>query len=284
VRRASREGIVALVPTVLLTGASTGIGRASAERLGRAGWRVLAGARSQQDLDALAQLPGTEPVRLDVTSDEDVDAAAALVGERLDALVNNAGIAVTGPVEGLPVQEWRDQLEVNLLGQVRVTRALLPAVIAARGRIVNMSSIGGRTALPLFGPYAASKYALEAMNDSLRRELRAHGVEVVAIEPGAIATPIWGKGIDQAEARLAGMTEAAQRRYEPQIAAVRKAAKRAAVEGLDPGEVAEAVVQALTAGRPRTRYVIGREARIQAVLARILPDRALDAVIGRVLR
>jgi NAD(P)-dependent dehydrogenase (short-subunit alcohol dehydrogenase family) len=272
------------VPTVLLTGASTGIGRATAERLGRAGWHVLAGARSQADLDALAALPGSEPLRLDVTSDDDVAAAAARVGDRLDALVNNAGIAVTGPVEGLPLQAWRDQLEVNLIGQVRVTRALLPAVLAARGRIVNMSSIGGRSALPLFGPYSASKFGLEAFSDSLRRELRGQGVEIVAIEPGAIATPIWGKGAAAAEANLADLDEAVERRYERQIAAVRKAAERAAVEGLDPGEVAEVVERALTAGRPRTRYVVGREARVQAVMARVLPDRALDAVIGRVLR
>jgi NAD(P)-dependent dehydrogenase (short-subunit alcohol dehydrogenase family) len=272
------------VPTVLLSGASTGIGRASAERLGRAGWRVLAGARSDADLAALAELPGTQPVRLDVTSDADVAAVADTVGERLDALINNAGIAVTGPVEGLPLSAWRDQLEVNLLGQVRVTQALLPAVIAAHGRIVNMSSIGGRMALPLFGPYAASKYALEAMNDSLRRELRGHGVEVVAIEPGAIATPIWGKGIGEAERQLAELGDAPRQRYEGLIAAVRKAAKRSAMEGLDPDEVAQVVERALTARRPRTRYVVGREARVQAVMARALPDRAVDALVGRVLR
>lgn len=270
--------------TVLLSGASSGIGRATAERLGRAGWRVLAGARSDADLEALAQLPGTEPLRLDVTSDDDVAAAATRVGDRLDALVNNAGIAVTGPVEGLPLQAWRDQLEVNLLGQVRVSKALLPAVLAARGRIVNMSSIGGRTTLPLFGPYSASKYGLEAFNDALRRELRGQGVYVVAVEPGAIATPIWGKGLAEAEERVSGLDDAQRRRYERLIGAVRRAAERASVEGLDPAVVAEVVEQALTAGRPRTRYVVGREARVQAVLARILPDRALDAVVGRVLR
>jgi NAD(P)-dependent dehydrogenase (short-subunit alcohol dehydrogenase family) len=268
------------MPTVLLTGASTGIGRATTGRLGRAGWRVLAGARRDEDLAELATLPGTEPLRLDVTSDDDVAAAAATVGERLDALVNNAGIAVTGPVETLPISAWRDQLEVNLLGQVRVTQALLPAVIAARGRIVNMSSIGGRQALPLFGPYAASKFALEAMTDSLRRELRGQGVHVVAVEPGAIATPIWGKGMAEAERRIGEVPQ----RYEGMIAAVRRQAERAAVEGLDPDEVAAAVEAALTAARPRTRYVVGREARVQAVLARVLPDRALDALIGRVLR
>jgi NAD(P)-dependent dehydrogenase (short-subunit alcohol dehydrogenase family) len=245
---------------------------------------VLAGARSDADLEALAALPGTQPIRLDVTSDDDVDAAAQAAGEHLDALVNNAGIAVTGPVEGLPVEAWREQLEINLLGQVRVTRALLPAVIAARGRVVNMSSIGGRMALPLFGPYSASKFALEAMNDALRRELRPHGVVVVAIEPGASATPIWGKGTSSAEAHLATLGESARQRYGSLIATIRRQAEKAAVDGLDPDAVAAVVETALTAKRPRTRYVVGREARVQSLMVRALPDRAVDAVIGRVLR
>jgi NAD(P)-dependent dehydrogenase (short-subunit alcohol dehydrogenase family) len=270
--------------TVLITGASTGIGRACAERLAGAGWRVLAGARGEGDLAALAAVPGVEPRRLDVTSACDVAAAAATVGDSLDALVNNAGIAVTGPVEVLPLEAWREQIEVNLLGQVAVTRALLPALLGARGRIVNMSSIGGRSALPLFGPYAASKFALEAFGDALRRELRGTGVEVVAVEPGAIATPIWGKGIAEADAKTASMTDEQQRRYGGVIAAVRREAEKAAVEGVAPEEVAAAVETALTADRPRTRYVVGQRARVQAVLTRVLPDRAMDALVGRMLR
>jgi NAD(P)-dependent dehydrogenase (short-subunit alcohol dehydrogenase family) len=270
--------------TVLITGASTGIGRACAERLAGSGWRVLAGARSEGDLEALATLAGVEPLRLDVTSASDVDAAAAAVGDSLDALVNNAGIAVTGPVEVLPLESWREQLEVNLVGQVAVTRALLPALLRARGRIVNMSSIGGRSALPLFGPYAASKFALEAMNDSLRRELRGQGVEVVAVEPGAIATPIWGKGIAEADAKTAVMSEAQRGRYGGLIAAVRREAEKAAVDGVAPAAVAAVVEIALTADRPRTRYVVGPRARVQAVLTRVLPDRAMDALVGRMLR
>jgi NAD(P)-dependent dehydrogenase (short-subunit alcohol dehydrogenase family) len=272
------------MPTVLLSGASSGIGRACAERLGRAGWRVLAGARRDADLDALGALPGVEPLRLDVLAEADVTAAATAAGERLDALVNNAGVAVTGPVEALPLEAWREQLEVNLLGQVALTRAVLPAVVRAGGRIVNMSSIGGRAALPLFGPYAASKFALEAMTDALRRELRGQGVTVVAVEPGPIATPIWAKGLAEADGLLAGMTADQHRRYDELIAAVRRQAERAQTEGLDPAEVAAVVETALTARRPRTRYVVGREARIQAVLARVLPDRAMDALVARALR
>ena len=272
------------MPTVLLTGASSGIGRACAARLGRAGWRVLAGARSDAALEELGALPGVEPLRLDVTSDADIVAAASTAGDRLDALVNNAGIAVTGPVEGLPVTAWREQMEINLFAQVAVTRAVLPAIIRSRGRIVNMSSIGGRQALPLLGPYAASKYALEAMTDSLRRELRGHGVEVVAIEPGAVATPIWGKGLAEADEYLDKTSEEIRQRYATLIRAIRREAKRNAVKGLDADTVAVAVEQALTATRPRTRYVVGRDARVQAVIARLLPDRAVDALIGRVLR
>jgi NAD(P)-dependent dehydrogenase (short-subunit alcohol dehydrogenase family) len=272
------------MPTVLITGASTGIGRACAERLAGAGWRVLAGARGEADLDALAAVPGVEPLRLDVTSASDVEAAAATVGDALDALVNNAGIAVTGPIEALPLESWREQIEVNLLGQVAVTRALLPALLRARGRIVNMSSIGGRSALPLLGPYAASKFALEAFNDALRRELRSEGIEVVAVEPGSIATPIWGKGLAEADAKTADMTQEQWRRYGGMIAAVRREAEKAGVEGVAPEAVAAVVETALTADRPRTRYVIGRRARVQAVLTRVLPDRAMDALVGRALR
>jgi NAD(P)-dependent dehydrogenase (short-subunit alcohol dehydrogenase family) len=272
------------VPTALLTGASSGIGRATAERLSAAGWRVLAGARREEDLQALAALPGVEPLRLDVTDETQIAAAAEHAGERLDALVNNAGIAVAGPIEALPVETWRRQLEVNVIGQVAVTRALLPALLRSRGRIVNMSSISGRSAAPLLGPYAASKFALEAVNDALRRELRAEGVEVVAIEPGGFATPIWRKSLAEADALLGELGADQQRRYGGLIAAVRRQAESAATNGGDPAAVAAAVETALTAARPRTRYVVGREARVLAGLTRVLPDRALDALIARALR
>ena len=263
----------------LVTGASTGIGRACAIHLGQLGYEVLAGVRSESDAPH-----GTEPVRLDVTSEEDIAAAVVRVGGNLAALVNNAGIAVSGPVEGVPVQEWRRQIEVNFLGQVAVTRALLPALLRARGRVVNLSSIGGRVAGPLFGPYAASKFALEAMTDALRREVEQFGVRVVSVEPGGIATPIWDKGIEDAERLVGEMPAEARQRYGTLIAAVRRAAEKASRDGLPPEAVAEVVGRALIARRPRTRYVIGREAKVQAALARLLPDRAVDALIARALR
>jgi NAD(P)-dependent dehydrogenase (short-subunit alcohol dehydrogenase family) len=272
--------IVGQMPRLaLVTGASTGIGRACAVHLAGLGFEVLAGVRDPADAPE-----GLEPVRLDVTSESDVAAAAERVGGELHALVNNAGIAISGPVEVVPIEEWRRQLEVNLLGQIAVTRALLPAILRARGRIVNMSSIGGRVANPLFGPYSASKFALEAVSDALRREVAADGVRVVSVEPGGIATPIWGKGMDDARRVVSGMTEEQERRYSKLIAAVTKAVERIAREGLPPEEVARVVGEAITTDRPRARYVVGREAKVQALAARLLPDRAFDALMSAYLR
>ena len=272
------------MPTVLLTGASSGIGRACAERLGRAGWRVLAGARRPEDLESLRALPGVEPLRLDVTDEADVASAAAAAGARLDTLVNNAGIAVAGPVELVDVADWRRQFEVNVLGQVAVTRALLPALLGGRGRIVNMASVSGRVALPLFAPYSASKFALEAVTDALRRELRPQGVDVIAIEPGAMATPIWTKTLEETRPPVARMTDDQQRRYGSIIANAQALARHNATDAHDPAAVSAAVETALTAPRPRTRYLIGWEARAQTVLARVLPDRAFDALVVGTLR
>jgi NAD(P)-dependent dehydrogenase (short-subunit alcohol dehydrogenase family) len=258
----------------LVTGASTGIGRACALHLAGLGFHVLAGVRDPADAP-----DGLEPLRLDVTSESDVAAAAERVGGELHALVNNAGIALTGPVEVVPLDDWRRIVDVNLLVPVAVTRALLPAVIRARGRVVNMSSIGGRVANPLLGPYSATKFALEAVSDSLRREVAAHGVKVVSIEPGGIATPIWDKGLDDGRRITRDMPEEAARRYAKLIPAVIQVAERLGREGLPPEAVAEVVGKAVTTRRPRARYVIGRDAKVQATAARLLPDAAMDALI-----
>jgi NAD(P)-dependent dehydrogenase (short-subunit alcohol dehydrogenase family) len=263
----------------LVTGTSTGIGRAIAIALARRGFEVLAGVRRPDDAP-----PGLESLVLDVTSPDDIAAAASRVGGALHALVNNAGIVVTGPVEVVPVEEWRRQFEVNLIGQVAVTRALLPALVSARGRIVNLSSVSGRVALPMVGPYAASKFALEAVTDALRREVGPQGVHVVSVEPGGIATPLWDKSRAEAERTLAAMPAEVRRRYDDLIDAMLRHSERLARDGLPPEAVAEVVADALTVRRPRTRYVIGREAKAQALLARLLPDRAFDAFIARALR
>jgi NAD(P)-dependent dehydrogenase (short-subunit alcohol dehydrogenase family) len=277
IHAAERMRIVGWMPRLaLVTGASTGIGRATAVHLASLGFDVLAGVRDPADAPE-----GTEALRLDVTSEADIAAAAERVGAELHALVNNAGIAVMGPVEIVPVGEWRRVLEINVLGQVAVTQALLPAILAARGRIVNMSSIGGRVANPLFGPYSGSKFALEAVSDSLRREVAPHGVHVVSVEPGGISTPIWGKGLSDARDIIAGSTPEQERRYSAVIAGVTKIAERLARDGLPPQAVAEVVGEAVTTARPRARYVVGRDAKVQALAARLLPDRVLDALIRR---
>jgi NAD(P)-dependent dehydrogenase (short-subunit alcohol dehydrogenase family) len=271
---------------VLVTGASTGIGRCCTLHLARRGATVIAGVRRREDGDAVAaEGPAgrVRPVRLDVTDPEAACAAVAGV-DALHGLVNNAGIAVTGPLEFMPLEELRRQFEVNVIGQLAVTQACLEALRRAQGRIVNVSSIGGRVAGPLYGPYSASKFALEALSDALRRELRGSGVRVSVVEPGGIATPIWERGLAAADALYAAMPPVAHERYDALVASVRADAGRTAAEGLPPQAVADVVEHALTAVRPRTRYLVGREAKIGANLARVLPDRAVDALVARSLR
>jgi NAD(P)-dependent dehydrogenase (short-subunit alcohol dehydrogenase family) len=269
---------------VIVTGASSGIGEATARYLRSLGFDVLAGVRREEDAERLRE-DGIRPLILDVTDADSIDGARDEVAEReLAALVNNAGVAVAGPLEFVPVDELRYQLEVNVVGQVAVTQAFLPALRRGRGRIVNISSIGGRVALPMAGPYAASKFALEAISDSLRREVRSHGVDVVVIEPGGIKTPIWEKGGAKADALRARMPPEAEGLYGELIGAVRAETEKIATErGLPPSAVAEVVGEALTARRPRARYLVGRDAKLRAALSRVIPDRVLDRLIGRAL-
>ena len=275
---------------VLVTGSSTGIGRATALRLDSLGFRVFAGVRKPADGEALeAEATGQlQSLIVDVADEASVDAAAREIakatGERLIGLVNNAGITVTGPLEGLAVDEWRRQFEVNVLGQVAVTKAFLPMLRAAKGRVVFMSSVGGRSALPLVGPYSASKHAIEAIGDSLRQELRPHGVKVSIVEPGSVATPIWEKGEADATTAREEFGDDVERVYGPMMDTFQKLAMEAGSRGIPPERVADAVEHALTADRPKTRYVVGVAARAQTAMAAVLPDRATDAAVGRMLR
>ena len=261
---------------VLVTGASSGIGEATARRLVRSGWRVLAGVRKAGDAP-----DGTEEVILDVTDAEQIATAAARL-DHLHALVNNAGIAIASPLELIPLDELRRQLEVNVLGQVAVTQAFLPHLRRTRGRIVFMGSIAGRSALPFLGPYAASKHALEAIADSLRIELAPWAIQVTIVEPGTIATPIWTKGPETADAIQARATSEAALLYRERVDAFRRAAAAAGRRAQPADRVAAVVERALTAVRPRARYLVGRDAKIRATIER-LPARVRDRAYERLL-
>ena len=271
-------------PSVLITGASTGIGAACVAQLSARGWHVYASVRKAADAERLQTQYGgrVSVLEFDVTDAAAVGAAGARVvaerGERgLDGVVNNAGIAVAAPLEFLPIAELRHQLEVNVIGQVAVAQAVLPALRRARGRIVLVGSIAGRSALPFTGAYSASKHALEAIADAWRVELAPFGVHVAIVEPGVIATPIWSTAAAYAEAMLARLPPAVDHYYGRALDGLRARAARG-VKGLPPEHVARAVEHALTARRPRSRYLVGRDARTRVWLQR-LPDRLRDRLI-----
>jgi len=270
---------------VLVTGASSGIGEATALRLARAGWRVLAGVRAASDGDRLraAAQEQVEPVTIDVTDADMIAAASERLGEEpLHGLVNNAGIALAMPLEFLPLDQLRRQLEVNLVGQVGVIQAFLPNLRLAKGRIVNVGSIAGRSSLPFLGAYAASKHALEAVTDALRVEVRPFGIAVTIVEPGTIATPIWRKGDELIEQLAAGMPEELGRLYGDRMQAFRGAATAAGSRAEPADQVAIVIERALTAQQPKARYLVGRDARRRAVVER-LPTRLRDRLYERVL-
>jgi NAD(P)-dependent dehydrogenase (short-subunit alcohol dehydrogenase family) len=270
--------------TVLVTGASTGIGEATVRHLKTLGFDVIGAVRKDEDAERL-EAGGIRTVRIDVTDAGQIAAARDQLGDApLAGLVNNAGIAVAAPLEFLPIDKLRQQLEINLIGQAAVTQAFLPALRRARGRIVNVSSIGGRVGLPLVSPYNASKFGLEGLSDSLRRELRPHGVDVILIEPGGVKTPIWQKGEKLADEMMEDVPPEAERLYGKMIAKLRaETAKIAQERGIEPSEVAEAIGTALTASRPRTRYLVGRDAKLRGPMAKFLPDRLMDRLIVRAL-
>jgi NAD(P)-dependent dehydrogenase (short-subunit alcohol dehydrogenase family) len=253
-----------LTNTVLVTGASSGIGQACAARLARNGWRVLAGVRREGTAPE-----GSEEVLIDVTDPPPLEL------DRLDGLVNNAGVAVAGPLEFLPRDELRRQLEVNVVGQLRMAQLALPALRAARGRIVNIGSISGRSALPFLGAYAMSKFALEAMTDALRVELRPWGIHVAIVEPGTIKTSMWTRE------RPDPPPEALEL-YGQRLGAMRDFALRRSESGAPAEAVTSVIEEALTSERPKARYLVGRDAKLRAGIER-LPSRLRDRVYKRVL-
>ncbi len=294
----SVSGNVVCVALALITGASTGIGRASALRLAAAGWTVLAGVREEAAGERLVADAGQAaaarliPLRLDVTDAAQVAAARERVEEQaaragssvrggLDALVNNAGIGIGGPLELVSAEDLRRQFDVNVFAQIAVTQALLPALRRAGGRIVFVSSIGGRVAMAFTAPYAASKHAIEAFGDALRVELRSSGVRVALVEPGSVATPIWDKS--RAEAERVVIPAELQGAYGRVPAAMDKVLEDTARRGVPPEEVAATIERALTSPRMKARYVVGRDAKAMLIARRLLPDLVFDRVARRAL-
>jgi NAD(P)-dependent dehydrogenase (short-subunit alcohol dehydrogenase family) len=266
---------------MLVTGTSTGIGRACAVRLAELGYRVLAGVRKESDGEALrAEGRGRiEPALLDVTDAGSIAKARATLGDQpLAGLVNNAGIATLGPLELLPIDAWRRQFEVNVIGLVAVTQACLPLLRRGPGRIVNVGSIAGRSALPGTGAYDSTKFAIEAISDVLRTELHAWGISVSLIEAGAVATPIWEKSLREADDLPRRVAPESYALYRELMTKVRQEAEQAARTALPVRAVVRAVEHALTARRPRTRYVLGRDAWFWLLL-NWLPDRWRDRLI-----
>jgi NAD(P)-dependent dehydrogenase (short-subunit alcohol dehydrogenase family) len=277
--------------SVLVTGASTGIGEATAVLLDRLGHRVFAGVRKSVDGDHLRAQASERltPVLLDVTDGAAIEAAAKTVRDDvgevgLAGLVNNAGIGLGGPLEYLPVEHWRTQLEVNVIGQVAVTQAMLPMIRDGHGRVVFIGSIGGHLATPLMGPYHASKFAIAAVAESLRHELRAWGIPVVLVEPGAVKTAIWDKGRAQADDLEQHLPAIATERYAKLISSVRRSIDEQDRIGIPARGVAEVIERALFAPRPRLRYLVGRDAKLGGIAARVLPDRLRDRAVRLMTR
>ncbi len=272
--------------SVVITGASTGIGAACALHLDQLGFQVFAGVRTEHDGRALQSHASARliPIMLDVTQEDSIlaarDAVAARVASAgLSGLVNNAGFALAGPLELLSMSDLRKQLEVNVIGQVAVSQAFLPLLRQARGRIVNMGSIAGRAATPFLGAYCSSKFALESLSDALRCEVRPWGVSVSLVEPGAVQSEIWERSRTHAEATLSQTRPEQLALYRIQLEKLRDLTVKVQRRAIPAIAVAKVVAQALTATRPKTRYLVGYDAKFRAFLKFWLSDRMQDAVL-----
>lgn len=273
---------------VLVTGASTGIGYACVWALANWGFTVFAGVRSEADARRVSGLHGdVRPLLLDVTAREQIAAAADTIGRsgvELCGVVNNAGIAVAGPLEYLPVDDLRRQFETNVFGALAISQAMLPLLRRTPdARIVFMSSVSGQIAPPFVGPYASSKFALEALADALRMELSAFGIRVIVVQPGNVRTPIWQKGRDAKDEIIARMPQEAAAHYAHAVDALVRATEHEERTGIDPQVVADAVLRALTAAHPKARYPVGNPPAWQRRFASLLPERVRDRLILRTI-
>lgn len=266
---------------IVITGTSTGIGRATAERLAGLGFQVFAGVRRAADAPAGKNIT---PLTIDVTDSASIAAAVATVAAQggadgIRGLVNNAGITVPGPLEFLPLDDLRKQLEVNVIGPVAVTQAFLPMLRKGHGRIVIIGSIGGKMSTPFLGAYHASKFSIEAITDSLRIELKPWGIKVCLVEPGGVKTPLWERGRAAADDMLAKVPPQTQEYYGESIEKLRGISHKFEGRGVAPDVVAKVVQHALMAKNPKTRYLVGMDARAQSILKRIVPDQVLDRLV-----
>ncbi|MCC6126940.1 MAG: SDR family oxidoreductase [Pirellulales bacterium] len=275
-------------PAVVITGASTGIGEATALELDRRGFQVFAGVRTAEAGKRLQaqSSPLLSPLILDVTDTSQIAAALEFVrektgGQGLAALVNNAGIAISGPLEIIPLAEFRRQLEVNVIGQLAVNQAFIPLLRTCRGRIVNVSSVNGAFAAPYLGPYAASKFALEALSDALRIELRQWGIKVIVVAPGAIKTPIWDKSAETAEKITQSVSPEGLKLYAADLDVWRQVVLDVARKADPVEKVVEKIVHALTSARPRARYYLHFSQRFLCRGFKTLPESLRDWFIRR---
>lgn len=268
-----------MAKSVVITGTSTGIGRACVERLAGDGWTVYAGVRKVADGEGLvAAIAGdVRPVILDVTVPAQLEALASrlredLGGRGLDGLVNNAGVAFGGPIEAISDERWQEHFDVNVFGVVRVTRELLPLINAARGRVVNIASVSGRVGMAMFGPYAAGKHAIEGFTEALRFEVADFGVRVACVEPGVVQSAIWEKGDELFEEIEDELTPDVLARYRRHVDMLGGFLADGAAHGIPAARVAKAVHHALTASRPRHRYLVGPDAKLTGI-SEFLPDK-----------
>jgi NAD(P)-dependent dehydrogenase (short-subunit alcohol dehydrogenase family) len=272
------------MPSVLVTGAARGIGRSITEYLADRDWDVIAGVRGQDDANGItaANPRRITPVILDVTNDDHIDDLARSLPARLDGIVNNAGVAVNGPMEVVTTADWRKQLEINVIGQLAVTRAVLPKLRQSRGRVVFMSSVNGRMSMPMLGAYSASKYALEAAADAMRMELRPWHVPVVIVEPAQTDTDMWRTAGDVVLETEAAMGPEHRELYARHLAGLKKFVPVAQRMTVPPEKVSAVVETALTTRRPRARYVVGIGPGAQVRLMANLPTVVRDVVLRKV--
>jgi NAD(P)-dependent dehydrogenase (short-subunit alcohol dehydrogenase family) len=272
------------MPSVLVTGAGRGIGRSIVQHLAARGWDVIAGVRTDADGAAVTALDPQRisSVILDVTDAGHIAALDESLPQRLDAVVNNAGVVVSGPMEVVTPDDWRKQLEINVIGQLAVTQAVLPRLRDSRGRVVFVSSVNGRLSMSMVGAYCASKFALEAAADALRMELRPWGIGVTIVEPAQTDTDMWRTADDMVEQAESALTAEQRDLYARHIAGFKKTIPVSQKMAVPAAKVSAVVEQALTARRPRARYVVGTGNKLQVALMTNLPTSVRDVVLRRV--